>query len=98
VPHGGIFTVILSATTRTLTVEWLNPRGGAITAVGTTVAGPANESFIPPFSGDAAPYLVDAAGHNWVTALTGKAKSARGQRDWLLIRKQSSDSTCVLVS
>jgi hypothetical protein len=67
VPHGGIFTVILSATTRTLTVEWLNPRGGAITAVGTTVAGPANESFIPPFSGDAAPYLVDAAGHNWVS-------------------------------
>jgi hypothetical protein len=63
-PNGGTFTVNLSATTRTLNLEWLNPSSGAITAGGTIAGGSANQSFTPPFSGDAVLYLVDVAGHN----------------------------------
>jgi hypothetical protein len=63
-PNGGSFSVNLSATTRTLNVEWLNPSTGAITTGGTISGGPTNQSFTPPFSGDAVLYLVDAAGHN----------------------------------
>jgi hypothetical protein len=63
-PNGGTFTVNLSATTRTLNVEWLNPSSGAITTGGTIAGGSANQSFTPPFSGDAVLYLVDVAGHN----------------------------------
>jgi len=63
-PNGGSITVNLSATTRTLNVEWLNPTGGAITTGGTIAGGSANQSFTPPFSGDAVLYLVDVAGHN----------------------------------
>ncbi len=63
-PNGGTFTVNLSATTRTLNVEWLNPSSGAITTGGTIAGGSANQSFTPPFSGDAVLYLVDIAGHN----------------------------------
>jgi len=63
-PSGGSFTVNLSATTRTLNVEWLNPSSGAITTGGTIAGGSANQSFTPPFSGDAVLYLVDIAGHN----------------------------------
>jgi len=62
--NGGSFTVNLSATTRTLNVEWLNPSSGAITTGGTTAGGSANQTFTPPFSGDAVLYLVDVAGHN----------------------------------
>ncbi len=63
-PNGGSITVNLSATTRTLNVEWLNPTSGAITTGGTIAGGSANQSFTPPFSGDAVLYLVDVAGHN----------------------------------
>jgi hypothetical protein len=63
-PNGGSFTVNLTATTRTLNVEWLNPSSGAITTGGTISGGPTSQSFTPPFSGDAVLYLVDAAGHN----------------------------------
>jgi hypothetical protein len=63
-PNGGSFTVNLSATTRTLNVEWLNPSTGAITTGGTLAGGSASQSFTPPFSGDAVLYLVDVAGHN----------------------------------
>ncbi len=63
-PNGGSITVNLSATARTLSVEWLNPSSGAITTGGTIAGGSANQSFTPPFSGDAVLYLVDVAGHN----------------------------------
>jgi hypothetical protein len=63
-PNGGTFTVNLSATTRVLNVEWMNPSSGAITTGGTIAGGSANQPFTPPFSGDAVLYLVDAAGHN----------------------------------
>jgi hypothetical protein len=63
-PNGGSFSVNLSATTRTLNVEWLNPSTGAITTGGTIGGGSASQSFTPPFSGDAILYLVDIAGHN----------------------------------
>jgi hypothetical protein len=62
-PSGGTFTVNLSATTKTLNVEWFNPSTGAITSAGTVAGGSASQSFTPPFSGDAVLYLVDSAGH-----------------------------------
>jgi len=63
-PNGGSFTVNLSATTRTLNVEWLNPSTGAIVNGGTISGGSGSQSFSPPFGGDAVLYVVDAAGHN----------------------------------
>jgi len=63
-PNGGSFTVNLSATTRTLNVEWLNPSTGAIINGGTISGGSGSQSFTPPFGGDAVLYVVDAAGHN----------------------------------
>jgi chitodextrinase len=62
-PSGGTFTVNLSATTRSLDVEWLNPSTGAITSAGTVTGGSSSRSFTAPFSGDAVLYLVDSAGH-----------------------------------
>ena len=62
-PSGGSFTVNLSATTRLLNVEWLDPSTGTITSGGTTTGGSSSRSFTPPFGGDAILYLVDAAGH-----------------------------------
>jgi hypothetical protein len=62
-PSGGTFTVNLTATTRALNVEWLNPATGA-TTTGGTITGGATKSFTTPFSGDAVLYIVDAAGHN----------------------------------
>ncbi len=61
-PSGGTFTVNLSATSRVLNVEWLNPSTGAVSSGG-TVTGGATRSFTTPFSGDAVLYLVDSAGH-----------------------------------
>ena len=55
---GGTFTVNLSATTQTLSVEWLNPATGQITA-GSPVAGGSTRSFTTPFSGDAVLYVKD---------------------------------------
>jgi hypothetical protein len=56
------FTLNLSATTRTLTVEWLNPSTGAITSGGTITGGSSSRTFTPPISGeDAVLYLADAA-------------------------------------
>ena len=61
---GGTFTVNLAAmpSSRTLSVEWLNPSTGAVTT-GAPVAAGATRSFTAPFSGDAVLYLVDSAGH-----------------------------------
>ncbi len=65
-PNGGSFTVDLSATARTLNVEWLDPSSGATTSGGTIAGGSASQSFTPPWGSahDAVLYLVDAAGHN----------------------------------
>ncbi len=63
-PNGGTFTVNLSATTRTLNVEWFNPATGVPTSGGTVTGGNTAQSFAPPFAGDAVLYIVDAAGHN----------------------------------
>ena len=62
-PSGGSFSVNLSATTRVLNVEWLDPSTGTISPAG-TVSGGSTLSFTPPFSGDAVLYLVDSNGHN----------------------------------
>jgi len=62
-PSGGTFTVNLSATTRALNVEWLNPATG-VTTSGGAISGGTTKSFTAPFSGDAVLYIVDAAGHN----------------------------------
>ena len=62
-PTGGQFTINLSATTRVLNVEWLNPATGAMTSA-SPVTGGSTLTFTPPFSGDAVLYLVDSAGHN----------------------------------
>ena len=74
-PAGGSFTVDLSATTRTLNVEWLNPSTGVISSGGTVTGGSPSRSFTPPFSGDAVLYLVDAAGHAGAGAGTQTAFS-----------------------
>jgi hypothetical protein len=62
-PGGGTFTLNLSATTRTLNVEWFNPSTGAVTSGGAITGGSASRSFTPPFGGDAVLYVLDAAGH-----------------------------------
>jgi chitodextrinase len=63
-PNGSAFTVDLSAmpSSRSVSVEWLNPSSGAITT-GAPVAAGATRTFTPPFTGDAVLYLVDTAGH-----------------------------------
>jgi len=63
-PNGGTFTVNLSATTRTLNVEWFNPATGTTTSAASITGGSSTQSFTAPFSGDAVLYIVDAAGHN----------------------------------
>jgi hypothetical protein len=62
-PNSGGFTVDLSATTRVLNVEWLNPSTGAVTAGSPVTGGSSAQPFTPPFSGDAVLYLVDSAGN-----------------------------------
>jgi hypothetical protein len=57
---GGSFTVNLTATTHALNVEWLNPSNGAVTAGSRVTGGSSQQSFVPPFTGDAVLYLVDA--------------------------------------
>lgn len=44
---GGVVSVDLSAATGTISVEWLNPRTGELTAAG-AVPGGARQSFTPP--------------------------------------------------
>jgi uncharacterized protein (TIGR03382 family) len=61
-PSGGAFTVDLSFTTRTLSVEWLNPQNGALTTASPVVGGSSSQSFNPPFSGDAVLHLLDSSG------------------------------------
>ena len=63
-PNGGTFTVNLSATSRTLNVEWFNPATGTTTSAASITGGSSTQSFTAPFSGDAVLYIVDAAGHN----------------------------------
>ncbi|HXD23802.1 MAG TPA: LamG-like jellyroll fold domain-containing protein [Gemmatimonadaceae bacterium] len=71
----GSFTVDLSATTRQLAVEWLNPSTGAISS-GATVTGGATRSFTPPFSGKAVLYLADVAGHSTATSFADTTVAA----------------------
>ncbi|RCV66100.1 putative amidohydrolase [Methanophagales archaeon] len=56
-PNGGSVTVDLSDATGTVNVEWYDPKNGTYHDEG-TVAGGGNESFIPPFSGDAVLHMV----------------------------------------
>jgi len=63
-PTAGAFTVNLSATTRTLSLEWLNPSNAALPRAKQLREGRPNQSFTPPFSGDAVLYLVDTVGHS----------------------------------
>jgi hypothetical protein len=63
-PNGGTFTVDLSATTRTLKVEWLDPATGMTTSAGPVTGGSTAQSFTSPFGNDTVLYLVDAAGHS----------------------------------
>ncbi|MFN8062866.1 MAG: Ig-like domain-containing protein [Vicinamibacterales bacterium] len=58
-PSGGAFTLNLGATTRTLSVEWLNPASGQYTA-GAAQVGGATRTFTPPFSGQAVLHVWDA--------------------------------------
>src|SRR5262249_3408913 len=62
-PSSGAFIVNVSATTRVLNVELLNPSTGAVSPGGTVTGGSTSQSFTAPFSGDSVLYLVDAAGH-----------------------------------
>ena len=62
-PSGGSFRVNVSATKKTLNVEWFNPATGTSTTAGTVTGGSSSQSFTPPFNGDAVLYLVDSAGH-----------------------------------
>jgi hypothetical protein len=64
-PKGGRFEVDLSAmpSSRSLSVEWLNPTTGETIAADPIPAGSHGQSFTPPFSGDAVLYLADSAGH-----------------------------------
>lgn len=64
-PEGSAFTVDVSAmpSSRTLSVEWLNPATGEEIKAKPVAAGSPAQRFVPPFSGDAVLYLVDAAGH-----------------------------------
>jgi hypothetical protein len=62
-PNGGAFTVDLSATTRSLTVAWLDPATGKTTAGSTVAGGSPTQAFTSPVGNDAVLYLVDAAGH-----------------------------------
>jgi len=55
-PGGGTFSVNLRETSGQLFVEWLNPATGDKTE-GASVSGGSNQSFTPPFSGDAVLYL-----------------------------------------
>jgi hypothetical protein len=57
-PTGGSVTVNLSATTRTLSVEWFSPTT-AQTTVGAAVAGGASRGFNAPFVGEAVLYIFD---------------------------------------
>ena len=51
-PEGGNVSVDLTGTTDTLAVEWYNPRTGEITP-SEPAAGGGNQTFNPPFDGDA---------------------------------------------
>jgi uncharacterized repeat protein (TIGR01451 family) len=57
-PASGSFTLNLSSTSRTLSVEWLNPATGTTTTA-SAVAGGATRTFSPPFSGDAVLFVYD---------------------------------------
>jgi hypothetical protein len=54
--NGAVFTVNLSATSGTLTIEWFNPATG-VTTNGGTVSGGATRTFSPAASGDWILYL-----------------------------------------
>lgn len=58
-PSGGSISLNLSATTRSLTVEWLNPATGQ-TTIGASVAGGATRSLTAPFGGPAVLHVYDA--------------------------------------
>jgi len=58
-PSGGSFIVTLAA--GTYTYEWFNPAAGQVAGTGTVTATGGDESFAPPFGGDAVLYVVNAA-------------------------------------
>ena len=58
-PSGGSVTVDLSATDKSLSVEWINPTLGIIMFVRDTVAGGGNRVFTAPFPGDAVLHIFD---------------------------------------
>jgi len=57
-PSGGTVTLDLSATSRTLFVEWFNPASGQ-TTTGSSVVGGGLRTLGAPFSGDAILYVYD---------------------------------------
>jgi hypothetical protein len=59
-PNGGSFTVDLSAASRSVAVEWLDPATGK-TILGTAVGGSRSTAFTSPFPNDAVLFLADAA-------------------------------------
>jgi Putative collagen-binding domain of a collagenase len=58
-PSGGSVSINLSATSRTLSVEWFNPSTGQTTP-GASVTGGGTRSFTAPFGGDAVLYIGDS--------------------------------------
>ncbi|MBK8047659.1 MAG: proprotein convertase P-domain-containing protein [Anaerolineales bacterium] len=58
-PRSGAFTVNLTGVSGSFNVEWFNPATGAKSS-GSAINGGANQSFTPPFSGDAVLYLYPA--------------------------------------
>jgi hypothetical protein len=58
-PLSGSFTVNLSNTPGSLSVEWFDPVSGSVSP-GTSISGGSARSFTPPFSGEAVLYLKSA--------------------------------------
>ena len=56
-PSSGPFTVNLSSTTDSLSVEWLNPSNGNTTTAAKVKGGSSSTTMTPPFSGIATLYL-----------------------------------------
>lgn len=95
-PNGGSFTVNLSATSRPLNVEWLNPSTGAISSGGTVTGGASSQLFTPPFSGNAVLYLLDVAGHAPPFMITSIARG--GNNDVNLVWNGRQGTNVVQIS
>jgi len=75
-PEGGEVTVDLSATKEKLNVEWFNPQTGVSISAGLTTGG-TQQSFTPPFLGDAVLYLVAAPARSVYTPIIRHNRSAK---------------------